>query len=75
MVKQSVQFKWTDVEKKEFSKIKIAVVHAPSLKSPDFEKDFILYTFTSDDSLAAVLTQKEDGGEEFPISFMSTVPN
>ena len=72
MVKQSVQFKWTDVEKNAFSKIKTAVMHSPSLKSPDFEKDFILYTFASDDSLAAVLTQKEDGGDEYPISFMST---
>ena len=36
------------------------------------DKDFILYTFASDDSLAAVLTQKEDGGDEFPIAFMST---
>ena len=72
MVKKSVQFKWTNVEKNTFSRIKIAVAHAPSLKSPDFEKDFILYTFASDDSLATVLTQKEDGGDEFPISFMST---
>ena len=72
MVKQSVQFKWTDVEKNAFSKIKTAVAHTPSLRSPDFEKDFILYTFAFDDSLAAVLTQKEDGGDEFPISFMST---
>ena len=71
MVKQSVQFKWTDVEKNVFSKIKIVVVHIPSLKSLDFDKDFILYTFASDDSLATVLTQKEDGGDEFPISFMS----
>ena len=31
-----------------------------------------MYTFASDDSLAVVLTQKEDGGDEFPISFMST---
>ena len=72
MVKQSVQFKWTDVEKNAFSKIKTSIAHAPSLKIPNFEKDFILYTFTSDDSLAAVLTQKEDGGDEYPISFMST---
>ena len=72
MVKKSVQFKWTDVEKNSFSKIKTAVAHAPSLKSLDFEKYFILYTFASDDSLAAMLTQKEDGGDEFPISFMST---
>ena len=72
MVKQSVQFKWIDVEKNAFSKIKTAVAHTLSLKSPDFEKNFILYTFASDDSLAAVLTQKEDGGDEFPKSFMNT---
>ena len=62
MVKQSAQFKWIDIEKNTFSKIKTVVAHAPSLKSPDFDKDFILYTFASDDSLAAMLTQKEDGG-------------
>ena len=72
MVKQSVQFKWTEVEKNTFSKIKTTVAHAPSLKILDVDKDFIMYTFASDDSLAAVLTQKEDGGNEFPIYFMST---
>ena len=72
MVKQNAQIKWTDIEKDAFSKIKTAFAHAPSLKSPDFDKDFIMYTFASDDSLAAVLTQKEDGGDEFPITFMST---
>ena len=54
------------------SGLRLKRTHSPSLKSPDFDKDFILYTFTSDDSLAAVLTHKEDGGDEFPISFMST---
>ena len=72
MVKKSVQFKWTDSKKNAFNKIKTSISHAPSLKSPNFEKDFILYTFASDDSLASVLTQKEDGGDEYPISFMST---
>ena len=72
MVKQSVHLKWTDLEKNAFNKIKTFVAHAPSIKSPNFEKDFILYTFASDDSLAAVLTQKEDGGDEYPVSFMST---
>ena len=65
MVKQNALFKWTEIEKSAFIKIKTAVAHAPSLKSPDFDKDFILYTFASDDSLAAVLTQKEDGGDEY----------
>ena len=63
MVKQSVQFKWNDVEKNAFSKIKTSIAQAASLKSPNFEKYFILYTFASDDSLAVVLTQKEDGGD------------
>ena len=71
MVKQSVQFKWTDTEKGAFDKIKTSIAHAPSLKIPDFERDFILYTFASDDSLAAVLTQKEEGEDEYPISFMN----
>ena len=57
MVKQSVQFKWTDIEKGAFNKIKAAIAHAPSLKIPDFEKDFILYMFSSHNSLAVVLTQ------------------
>ena len=59
MVKQSVQIKWTDLEKNAFSKIKTYVPHAPSLKSPNFEKYFFLYTFASNDSLETVLTQKE----------------
>ena len=64
IVKQSVQFKWTDLEKGAINKIKTSIAHAPSLKSPNFEKDFILYTFASNNSLAAVLTQKEEGGDE-----------
>ena len=72
MVKQSVQFKWNNMEKGSFNNIKTTIAHAPSLKSHDFEKYFILYTFASHNSLAAVLTQKEERGDEYPIQFMST---
>ena len=72
MVKQSVQFKWNDVEKVTFKDIKKMIDHAPSLRSLDFEKDFILYTFSSDNLLATVLTEKGELGDEYPISFMST---
>ena len=44
MVKKSVQLKWTDSKNDSFNKIKTSIAHAPSLKSPNFEKDFILYT-------------------------------
>jgi hypothetical protein len=44
----------------------------PSLRSPDFSKYFLLYTFASDHSLATVLTQKYDQGDKFLVAFMST---
>ena len=72
MIKKSVQFKWTDVDNVAFNDIKAAIAHAPSLRSPDFENDFILYTFDSDNLLVVVLTQKGELGDEYPISFMST---
>jgi hypothetical protein len=72
MIKKYVQFKWTSIEKEAFENIKAAIVTAPSLQSPYFTKDFLLYTFASDHSLAVVLTQKDEKGNECPITFMST---
>jgi hypothetical protein len=72
MIKKDMQFKWTPLEKEAFENIKTAIANAPSLQSPDFSKDFLLYTFTSDHSLAAVLTQKDEQGDEYPVTFMST---
>ncbi len=40
--------------------------------SPDFDKEFYLYTFASDLSYAGVLTQKNDQGDEIPILFTSS---
>jgi hypothetical protein len=42
------------------------------LRSPDFNREFFLYTFASDQSLVVVLTQKNDANNEAPISFMIT---
>ena len=55
-----------------FVKIKEAIVEAPTLRSPNFYSEFILYTFSSDHSIVVVLTQKNEEGEEFLVSFMST---
>ena len=41
LVKQSVQFKWNDIDKAAFKDTKTKIAHAPSLRSPEFEKDFI----------------------------------
>lgn len=59
-------------ERKEtFGKINEAIVEAPALRSPNFDREFILYTFSSYHSIVVVLTQTDEVGEEFIVSFMS----
>ena len=72
MIKKDSSFSWGDEEKKSFIRIREAIAEAPALVSPDFRKDFILYTFAFDISCAVVLTQKNQQEDEVPISFMSS---
>ena len=57
MIKKDAIFNWGQTEKEYFQRILEAISEAHSILSPDFNKDFILYTFASDISYAAVLTQ------------------
>jgi hypothetical protein len=72
MILKDVEFKWDDEQKNAFSDIKTAISQAPVLRSPDFNKDFFLYTFASYQLLATVLTKKDDDNNEALVSFMST---
>jgi hypothetical protein len=72
MIKKDSNFKWSKERKEAFDKIKEAIVEAPTLQSPNFDSEFILYTFASDHSIVVVLTKKNEDGEEFQVSFMST---
>ena len=72
MIRKYFNFKWTKERKEEFENIKEAIEKAPTLWSLNFDNEFILYTFAFDHSIDVVLTQKNEEGEEFPLSFMST---
>jgi hypothetical protein len=72
LIKKDVQYHWGPLESQAFDSIKKAIVDAPSLMSPDFSRDFTLYTFASDRSYAVVLTQKNVENNEVPIAFMSS---
>ena len=72
MINKDTNFKWKRESKEAFDKIKESIEEAPTLRCPGFNKEFILYTFAFDHSIAAVLTQKNEVEEEFPVSFMST---
>ena len=58
MIKKDFNFKWTRERREAFEKIKEAIAEALTLWSPNFDNEFILYTFASDHSIAAVLTHK-----------------
>ena len=60
MIKKVATFKWNEVEKDAFAKIKKLIAESPALLSPNFDKEFYLYTFASELSYAGVLTQKND---------------
>jgi hypothetical protein len=70
LFKKDTQYHWGPLENQAFHAIKKSIIDAPSLMSPDFLQDFTLYTFASDRSYAAVLTQKNAENNEVPIAFM-----
>eukprot|EP00253_Pinus_taeda_P020679 PITA_20679 len=72
MMKKDDVYRWSDEAKKSFQQIKEAITKAPILVSPNFDKEFLLYTFASDISYAAILTQKNNDDNEVPISYMSS---
>lgn len=71
IIKEDQIYKWKREQGYAFSKIKEAIARAPTLKSPDFTKDFILYTCSSDTAFVAVLTQKTEDKQDTPIAFMN----
>ncbi|MBO1694925.1 ribonuclease H family protein, partial [Bacteroides uniformis] len=68
MLKKDSQVKWTEEAVKSFNLVKIALSSALILISPDYTQEFILFSFASEHTLAAVLMQKRDGVEK-PIAF------
>jgi hypothetical protein len=71
MLKKGSEIKWTDAARSSFEAIKQAIMEAPTLISPDYTKEFYIFSFASYDTLAAVLLQKNDEGIEHPVAFFS----
>ena len=71
MLKKDSTLKWTVEAKKTFEDIKLALIKTPVLISPKFDRYLILFSFSSEHTIAAVLLQKNDQGFEKPIAFFS----
>jgi len=57
--------------KQAFEDIKIALTKTPVLTSPKFDRDFMIFSFASEHTIAVVLLQKDDQACEKPIAFLS----
>jgi hypothetical protein len=71
MLRKGNEVKWTIESRNSFDMIKKALTEAPMLISPDYSKDFFIFSFASFDTVAVVLLQRNVEGLEQPISFFS----
>ena len=63
--------RWTAACEKAFQALKGKLCSAPVLRSPNFDKQFILQTDASDRGVGAVLSQYDDDGTDYPVAFFS----
>jgi len=71
MLKNGIEVRWTDVERKSFDSIKKAIMQAPTLISPDYSKEFHLFSFASKDTIIVVLLQQDEAGQEHLVALFS----
>ena len=71
MLKKDKEVKWSNQAKQSFEAIKQAIIEAPVLIDADYTKDFAIFSYASEDTIAAVLLQNNSDGLEQPISFFS----
>eukprot|EP00253_Pinus_taeda_P006226 PITA_06226 len=71
MLKKDAKVKWSLEAKQAFESIKPTLTQTPVLTSPQFDRDFIIFSFASEHTIAVILLQKDDQGNEKPIAFFS----
>ena len=72
MIRNDTLFKWNTIENYDFNYIKKSIIEAPCLLSPNYDKEFVIYTFASEKYYASMLSQKNDQNIEVRICFKSS---
>ena len=73
MLKKENKFKWKTKSKDSFECIKKVICEAPVLASPDYTKEFLIFSFSSEHTFMVMLLQKNDEGFEQPITLFSKI--
>jgi hypothetical protein len=72
MMKKDSEIKWTAEAKESFERVKKSISEALVLASPDYTKEFPIFSFTSEHTIEIVLQKNEEGFEQ-PIEFFSKI--
>jgi hypothetical protein len=72
MIRKYMIFKWNAIEKEDLNSIKQTIIQVASLLSPNFNKEFVLYTFSFERSYASMLSRENDQNIEVTIAFESS---
>jgi hypothetical protein len=71
MLNKDTKIKWTTEEKHSFDQVKQALTRAHVLISPNFTKYFLIFSFSSEHTIATMLLQKNNEDHELPISLFN----
>ena len=66
-----VAFEWTDACEQAFQTLKEALVNAPILRAPDWEKIFHVHIDASNFAIGCILAQPGEQNMDFPVSYAS----
>jgi hypothetical protein len=64
MLKKDAEIKWTQEAKSSFERIKKTLIEANVLISRAYSKDFLIFSFSSEETIVVVLLQKNEEGYE-----------
>ena len=70
LMKKDIRFKWDPPTHQDFESIKQSIAFSPLLVSPDPSKDFVMYTNSSEETISAILLQKDHEENLRPIAFV-----
>lgn len=69
--KKNVHFEWSADCQSAFERIKVLLVSSPTLRYPDFKREFVLMTDASDVGVGVVLSQTDHDGKEYVVGYAS----
>ena len=71
LLKQNVPFQWDEIAQRSFEKLKMLLVNASLLRPPNYHRDFTIYLAAAFGTIAMVLVQDDDDGNEHVVYYLS----